>query len=176
MTDDNTVDVAVFVAGAVKAALDQLADVLMDCVDGGAAVGFARPLVREDAVAFYEKVGQAVARDEAVLVAARMKGRIVGSVQLDLVAARAEPQRAEVTKLLVHRDARHHGIGTYLLQCAEDEARQRGKTQLFLKTVAGSDADRLCRANGWICAGIIPGQAAMPDGTFADAAFFGKSI
>jgi hypothetical protein len=38
-----------------------LADILIDCVEGGASVGFMLPLSRERAVAFWRRVAQDVA-------------------------------------------------------------------------------------------------------------------
>jgi hypothetical protein len=38
-----------------------LADVLVDCVDGGASISFLRPLAREKALAFWRGVADAVA-------------------------------------------------------------------------------------------------------------------
>lgn len=56
------------------AAVDALADVLIDCVEGGASVSFMLPLARERAVAFWRKVADGVARGErALLVARRMR-------------------------------------------------------------------------------------------------------
>ena len=43
------------------AQIDGLADVLIDCVEGGASVSFMHPLARERAVAFWRRVGQGVA-------------------------------------------------------------------------------------------------------------------
>ena len=50
--------------------IDGLADVLIDCVEGGASVSFMHPLTRERAVVFWRRVAQGVAVGErAVLVA-----------------------------------------------------------------------------------------------------------
>ena len=43
------------------AEIDQLADVLIDCVEGGASVSFMLPLTRERAVAFWRRVAEDVA-------------------------------------------------------------------------------------------------------------------
>ena len=50
-----------------------------------------------------------VARDETVLVVAKLDGRIVGSVQLGLDMPPNQPHRGDIKKLLVHRAARKHG-------------------------------------------------------------------
>ena len=50
--------------------VDGLADVLVDCVEGGASVSFMLPLAREKAIAFWQTVAGGVERgDRALLVA-----------------------------------------------------------------------------------------------------------
>ncbi len=71
------------------AAIDVLADVLIDCVQGGASVSFMQPLTRERATAFWRKVAEGVARGERALLVARWRepgsardGEIVGQPPL----------------------------------------------------------------------------------------------
>ena len=60
-----------------------LADVLVDCVDGGASVSFMAPLAREKALAFWREVAAGVRRGERVLLVAEdAQLGIVGTVQL----------------------------------------------------------------------------------------------
>lgn len=66
----------------ILARLDELAEVLLDCVEGGASVSFMWPLPRERALAFWRGVGESVAGDERLLLVAEAEGRIVGTVQL----------------------------------------------------------------------------------------------
>ena len=51
-------------------ALDQLADVLIDCVEGGASVSFMSPFSHQEALAFFRKVAGSVASGDTVLLAA----------------------------------------------------------------------------------------------------------
>ena len=89
------------------AAVDALADVLLDCVQGGASVSFMWPLPRDRALAFWHGVAQGVARGERVLLVAEDGvGRIVGTAQLIVAMPDNQPHRADVAKMLVHRDAR----------------------------------------------------------------------
>nr|MBA2359839.1 GNAT family N-acetyltransferase [Actinomycetota bacterium] len=46
------------------------------------------------------------------------------------LSAGAQPHRAEIAKLLVHRSARRRGIAQLLMERAEAEARAEGKTLL----------------------------------------------
>ncbi len=75
------------------AQIDELAGVLIDCVEGGASVSFMHPLSRERAVAFWHRVAQDVAAGKrALLVAADAQG-ICGTVQLVLDQPENQPHR-----------------------------------------------------------------------------------
>jgi GNAT superfamily N-acetyltransferase len=168
-------DITMLDAAAAQAALDELADVLVDCVEGGASVSFMLPFGRDDAKRFFVKVIAAVARNETVLLAARRDGRIVGSVQLGLDMPPNQPHRGDIRKLLVHRAARKHGLGGALMAAAEREAKARGRTLLVLDTASG-DAERLYVRGGWQRAGVVPDYAMWPQGGFCDTTFFWKRI
>ena len=100
------------------------------------------PFGHDDAVAFFRKVIASVEVGGIALIAARLDGRIVGTVQLGLDTPPNQPHRADVMKMLVHRAARKRGIGAALMERAEAEARARGRTLLVLDTASG-DAERL---------------------------------
>ena len=73
-----------------------LADVLIDCVEGGASVSFMHPLTRERAVAFWRGVaGGVAAGDRALLVASDEHG-VCGTVQLVLAQPENQPHRADL--------------------------------------------------------------------------------
>src|ERR1044072_1012607 len=112
-------EILVLDAAAAHAAIDELADLLVDCVEGGASVSFMLPFGHADGVVFFQKVIAAVARGETVLVAARLDGRIVGAVQLGLDMPPNQPHRGDIKKLLVHRAARNCGIGAMLMRSEE---------------------------------------------------------
>ena len=162
--------------------VDALAELLIDCVDGGASVSFMAPLTRERAAAFWRGVADGVAgNDRIVLVAEdherdRTNGTIVGTVQVVFAWPENQPHRADVAKMLVHRDARRHGLGARLLRAAEDAARDEGRTLLVLDTVTGSDAERLYARLGWTRVGVVPDYALWPDGRLCDTTFFYKRV
>jgi GNAT superfamily N-acetyltransferase len=168
-------DIIVLDAAAADAAIDELADVLIDCVEGGASVSFMLPFGRDDAAKYFEKVIASVARGETVLVAARLNGRIVGTVQLGLDMPPNQPHRGDIKKLLVHRAARNHGLGAALMARAEQEAKARNRTLLVLDT-AGSEAERLYVRTGWQRVGVVPDYAMWPAGGFCDTIFFWKKV
>lgn len=172
-------DINVRRIGSNKAAsyVESLADVLIDCVEGGASVSFMLPLSREKALAFWRAVAQGVASSErALLVAEDSGGHVVGTVQLVLAQPENQPHRADVAKMLVRRDARRRGIAQRLMKAAEDTARAEGKSVLVLDTVTGGDAERLYEKAGWQRVGVVPKYALTPHGTFCATTFYYKHV
>ena len=156
------------------AVAEALADVLIDCVEGGASVGFMHPLSRERALAFWQQILAGAARGERIVLVAREVGSdtIVGTVQVVLAVPENQPHRADVAKMLVHRRARRLGLGAALMQAAEAAAREAGKTLLVLDTVTGADAERLYARLGWQRCGEIPGFALFPRGGLCSTTVF----
>ncbi len=156
---------------------EALADVLLDCVEGGASVSFMWPLPRERAVDFWAGVAAGVQRGERVLLVAEDEGGgIVGTVQLIVAQPDNQPHRADVAKMLVHRRARRRGLAQRLLAAVEQAARDAGKTVLVLDTVTGGDAERLYARGGWQKVGVIPDYALMPDGQPCATTYFHKAV
>ena len=156
--------------------VEQLSDVLLDCVAGGASVGFMQPLSRTQADAFWCKVAAGVAAKERALLVVRDAVGIVGTVQLVLDQPDNQTHRADLCKMLVHRRARRQGLGVRLMQAAEDLARDCGKTLLVLDTATGSDAERLYARLGWSRVGVIPGYAHWPEGGLCGTTLFYKAV
>ena len=158
-----------------EADLQGLADVLIDCVAGGASVSFMQPLDPRRALAFWRDVAAGVTRGERVLLVAEDAQGIVGTVQLVLALPENQPHRGDVAKMLVHRRARRSGLGERLLQAAEDAARDSGKTLLVLDT-ASAEAERLYLRAGWVRCGTIPGFALLPQGGLCDTTIFYRQL
>lgn len=164
-------------ANEAVACVDALADVLIDCVEGGASVSFMLPISREKAMAFWRKVADGVAAGERVLLVAEAgNGQIVGTVQLVTAQPENQPHRADIAKMLVHRKARRAGVGQRLMVEAEREARKENKSVLVLDTVTGGDAERLYERAGWQRVGDVPNYALMPDGAFCGTTFYCKQL
>lgn len=156
---------------ATETELEALADVLIDCVAGGASVSFMQPMTRAKALAFWRHCADGAARGERVLLVAEDQAGIVGTVQLVLDQPENQPHRADLSKMLVHRRARRQGVGEALMRAAEVAAREAGKTLLVLDT-ASADAERLYERTGWQRVGTIPGYALLPDGRPCDTVVF----
>ena len=160
-----------------NACIEALADVLIDCVEGGASVSFMLPLSREKAVAFWRGVAEGVARHERVLLVAEdHKGHIIGTVQMIVAQPDNQPHRGDIAKMLVHRKARRRGIAQRMLEAIDAVAREEGKSVLVLDTVTGGDAERLYERAGWQRVGNVPKFALMPNGDFCSTTYFFKHV
>ena len=140
-------------------------------------MSFVLPFSLEDAKSFWvEKVMPGVRAGTRRVLLARIEGRIVGTVQMDLATPPNQPHRADVAKMLVHRSARRQGIANRLMVAVEEHARLAGKTLLVLDTVTGGDAERLYERLGWSKVGVIPNYALFPDGRWCDTTVFYKQL
>lgn len=158
------------------AQVDALADVLIDCVEGGASVSFMHPLTRDRAVAFWRRVAQGVSAGERALLVAEDPEGVCGTVQLVLDLPENQPHRADLSKMLVHRRVRRQGLGAALLRAAEATARDCGKRLLVLDAVTGGDAERLYERLGWTRVGVIPGYALFPRGGLCSTTVFYREL
>jgi GNAT superfamily N-acetyltransferase len=156
--------------------IGELADVLMDCVEGDASVSFMHPLSRERAQAFWRGVAEGVAAGERALLVAEDAQGICGTVQLVLAQAENQPHRADLAKMLVHRRCRRQGLGEALMRAAENMARDCGKTLLVLDTVTGDNGERLYQRLGWQRVGVIPGYALLPRGGLVGTTVFYREL
>lgn len=143
--------------------LRDLAALLVDAVESGAAVSFVQPLPVARALQWWRDT-TAAAGARTVFLVARDAAGIVGTVQLQPAWAPNQPHRAEVVKLLVHRRAQRAGLGALLMQAIERAAREQGFRLLTLDARAGGPAERLYRRLGWTVVGTIPRFAVDADG------------
>jgi len=157
--------------------IEGLIDVLVDCVEGGASVGFMLPFSRERAEVFWTGILPSAALGERVLLVAEDlgDGGLVGTVQVVLSAPENQPHRGEISKMLVRRGARRRGIGDALMKAAEVVALDAGKSLLVLDT-ASPEAERLYDRLGWQRVGVVPGYALWPSGGLADTIVFYKTL
>jgi GNAT superfamily N-acetyltransferase len=156
--------------------IEQLADLLIDCVEGGASVSFMDPLTRDRAIAFWRRIAPGVSAGQRALLIAEDSHGICGTVQLTFDLPENQPHRADLSKMLVHRRARRQGLGAALVKAAEATAVQCGKTLLVLDAVTGGDAERLYERLGWVRVGAIPGYALMPRGGLCSTTYFYRNL
>ena len=156
--------------------IEQLADVLIDCVEGGASVSFMHPLTRERAAGFWRRVADGVAAGHRALLVAEDSRGICGTVQLVFDLPENQPHRADLAKTLVHRRARRTGLGAALVRAAEAIARESGRTLLVLDAVTGADGARLYERLGWVRVGDIPDYALFPRGGFCSTTVYYRRL
>jgi GNAT superfamily N-acetyltransferase len=170
------VEIRQFNAAEGRQHLTELAEVLLDCVQGGASVSFMASLTKAEAESFFEKVVEGVQRGERILLAAFIDSQLVGTVQIILATPPNQPHRADVAKLLVLRSARKQGVGARLMESVDEASRQAGKSLLVLDTVTGDSGERLYMRSGWNKVGVIPNYALYPDGRWCDTTIFWKQV
>ncbi|KPI27646.1 GCN5-related N-acetyltransferase [Actinobacteria bacterium OV320] len=163
-------------APRLRARASELADLLVDAVDDGASLGFLAPLDRTAAEDWWKDRAQGVAAGQLAVWAARDGDRVVGTVGLAFPDKPNSRHRAELVKLMVHRDARGKGLGRTLLTAAEKSAVAAGVTLLHLDTETDSPAEHLYRTSGWTRAGVIPDYAASPAGVLRPTTLYYKQV
>jgi len=163
-------------AGEYVAAIPELAALLVDAVEGGAAVNFLAGVTEDEAAAWWTSRIPKVADGTITAFVARLNGSIVGSTLLIRSRNQNSPHRAEIAKVLVHRSARRRGLGRSLMTTAEATAIAEGRWLLVLDTRTGSDADVFYRSLGWQELGTLPNHSYRTDGVLAPTTFFWKDL
>ncbi|PST23194.1 GNAT family N-acetyltransferase [Rhizobium sp. JAB6] len=169
-------DIRLLSAVEARTVLPDLCDVLADCVNGGASVGFMQPYMPADALPYWQSVADSVESGGTLLLVAVIEGRVVGTVQVGAAQMPNQPHRGDLKKLLVHSSARGRGLARLLMEAAEREAARIGKTLLVLDTATGSDAEAIYPRLGWQRVGVVPDYALWPEGGLCDTTIFYKRI
>jgi ribosomal protein S18 acetylase RimI-like enzyme len=151
---------------------EELSSLLIQVVEDGASIGFLPPLNRSEANAYWESVES----PEVILFAAHINGELAGSVQLHLCTKQNGRHRAEIAKLMTSPSYRRKGIGRLLMQAAEEQAKQEGRTLMVLDTREGDPSNLLYASMGYVEAGRIPGYAKSADGQLHATVFYYKGL
>ncbi|GGF93553.1 N-acetyltransferase [Rhizobium wenxiniae] len=171
-----TATIRILDATAARAAIPDLCEVLSDCINGGASLGFMLPFQPQDGEACWSDIAAEVETGGIILGVAEIDGRVVGTVQVGLASKPNQPHRGDLMKLLVHRSGRGLGLSRKLMVAVEEEAARRGRTLLVLDTATGSEAEKIYPRFGWERVGVIPDYALWPQGGFCDTTIFYKRI
>jgi GNAT superfamily N-acetyltransferase len=164
--------VGILTPAQFQATIPRLGEILSDAVNSGAGVSFMLPFSATDGSAYWSGVDP----EKKQVFAAIENDTIAGVVILERAWAPNQPHRADISKMLVHRDFRRRGVGTLLLKALEDEARRMGLTLLTFDTIARSPAEAFYRGLGYVRAGRIPGYAFSPTGKLDDTTIFYKQL
>lgn len=163
-------------ADEAKARISELADILLDCVAGGASVSFMASMTRAEALGFWGHMADGIASGGRILLVAESEGRLLGTVQVVAAGTPNQPHRADLAKMLVHREGRNQGIGAALLSAAEAASLEAGWWLMVLDTVDDSAGYRLYTRGGWTRVGAIPDYALWPDGKLCATVYFYKNV
>ncbi|MFL5927880.1 MAG: GNAT family N-acetyltransferase [Gaiellaceae bacterium] len=159
-------------AAAVRAHMDELAQLLLDAHSSGMALGLPAPLTHDRAREAYAGAAAKLAPGERVLLAAFDGDELVGAVQLDRAEAGNGRHRGEVRRLVVRADRRGSGIGRALLEAVVECGRALDLRLLWLSTHEGATAERIYERLGWTRVGVIPDWAVLPNGDLAGNSFY----
>lgn len=161
----STPSVQILKAEDIHKFMDALSDILVKCVNSGAAIRFVTPFTKMDARAYWwNEILPAVQSGHLILFAAFEKQIPVGTVQLIQHMPSNQPHRCEVSKLIVHPDHRRQGLAANLMQALENHASFLKKSLITLDTKSGDNAERLYQSLGFAKAGVIPNFALDTDG------------
>jgi ribosomal protein S18 acetylase RimI-like enzyme len=163
-------------SGDIDSAMHELVNLLQDSVTGGASIGFLLPVTDEEAAMYWYEVANSLRTPYRIMLVAKVEGKIIGSVQLDLASRPNGSHRAEVIKLMVHSSRRKQGIGQALLHAIEQEAQQAKRTTLVLDTREGDPSEHLYLKMGYVRAGTIPEYARSTDGSLHTTVFMYKLL
>jgi len=176
MAEVGAIRIRALSAAEYEAAIPRLAALIVDAVEGGAAVNFLAGVDEATAAGWWRARIGAVADGTISPFVAFDGERVAGSVLFIRSTNPNSPHRAEIAKVIVHRAARRRGIATALMSAAETTARAEGRWLLFLDTETGSPAEAFYRSAGWQAAGTIPDYAMQTDGTLAPATWYWKDL
>jgi acetyltransferase len=170
--------VRVLNAEKAKAAIPRLAEILIDAVAAGAGVSFMHPLSQAEAETYWHnQIADVAAGKTFILVCEEDKfKKIAGCVMLQKAWAPNQPHRADVAKLLVHRDSQRQGVASALMLEVERKAMELGLKLITFDAVAGGGAEKFYRTMGYTPVGTIPNYAYSGGGKLDDTMFFYKAL
>ncbi|MGQ8366548.1 N-acetyltransferase family protein [Glaciecola sp. 1036] len=157
----------------IEKALHQL---LVDCVNSGASVGFITPIDDLEIQAYWQAVNKQLLQKQRKLFIAVNRDEVLGAVQLSLCSKANGSHRGEVEKLMVTTKARGQGISKKLMHLMEKSAQSLGLTLLVLDTRLGDIASTLYRKLDYIEAGQIPQFARSSNGDLDATVYFYKLL
>ena len=153
-----------------------LSGILVEAVAHGGSVSFMHPLDSGVAQAFWDGALASAARGERIVLGAWDGEVLAGTVSLLLDCPPNQPHRAEIAKLITRASHRGRGVGTALMQAAEQVAVARGRTLLVLDTAVEGGASALYERLGFTLAGIIPDYALKPYGGLTGTKIYWKKL
>lgn len=153
-----------------------LYNLLTDCVNSGASIGFIAPISKTDTACYWSNVQEHINQNTTYLFIALDEYEVVGAVQLSLSTKANAKHRGEIEKLMVKQSHRKQKIATRLMQAVEKQALDLNLTLLILDTREGDVSEKLYRQLDYINAGVIPKFASNSDATYSGTAIYYKLL
>lgn len=153
-----------------------LTELLIDCVNSGASIGFLAPLCAAEATQYWQDVDQAMQHGRSQLFVVRDNDQIIAAVQLGLSPKANAKHRGEVEKLMVKQSHRKQGIATQLMTQLETYAKALELHLLILDTREGDVSEQLYQQLNYTRAGVIPDFALNSNLSYAGTALYYKLI
>ena len=177
MTDDVTVR-RVCANDRRPRCIEALADVLIDCVEGGASVSFMLPAARASAPRRSGAASPRASRagERALLVAEDARRHLRHGAAACSTCPRTSRTAPTSPRCWCTAAPAASGLGAALMRAAEAAARECGKTLLVLDTVTGGDAERLYQRLGWLRVGDVPNYALWPNGGLCATTFYYRDL
>lgn len=154
----------------------ELADLLLDTLQGGASVGYQSAASHQEAESNFYRLRDELQKGERLIWIARDEQGVVGCISLALNIQPEALNRGTIKLLLVHRRARRKGVGKKLLAELEKSACARQRGVLSLEVRAGSGAEAFYRSQGYRCLGEMPDYLCSADGYYHPAAIYFKRL
>ncbi|EGQ9579498.1 GNAT family N-acetyltransferase [Vibrio cholerae] len=155
---------------------NDLASLLIDCVESGASVGFLTPISHQDVESYWAGVESDLSSGNRRIFVALDDNVVIGAVQLSLCSKANGSHRGEVEKLMVKTSSRGQGVSKQLMSLMESTASEIGLQLLVLDTRLGDVASFLYRSIGYTEAGQIPQFARSSNGKLEATVFFYKQL
>ncbi|WP_386036781.1 GNAT family N-acetyltransferase [Thalassotalea euphylliae] len=152
-----------------------LETLLTDSIDSGASIGFVAPLQEHEVPEYWNEVERKLSEHFVCFVALK-DNKAVGCVKLETPTKTNGNHRAEIQKLMVHRNHQGQGIAKALMMNAEKFAKDNGLKLLVLDTRLGDVASTLYRRLDYIEAGQIPMFARSSNGDLEATVYFYKAL
>lgn len=156
--------------------LPQYVALLSELVLDEFSLGFLPPFPPEEAEAYWRSIIEGMRQGSYIVLAATRDGKLLGSVQLELMWKPNQPHRVELQKLLVFAAERRQGLGRRLVQAAEETTRAIGRSLIVLDTQTESTAYYLYQKLGYNIVGAVPNFALLPDGSYCPTTYFYKQL
>jgi len=144
--------------------LPRLAELLCESVNGGASLGFLRPLTPDDTRTYWLSLHPELRAGRRLLLAAYVADDLVGSGQLTLPSWPNARHRAELQKLFVATRLRGRGVGRSIVVSLHDLARRHGRSLIILNTRRGDQTETFYHGLGYQTVGVTPGYTIGPAG------------